>query len=163
MRQNIKYIFSLLWLFLQTHKIGFLIKQIFKKVACVDSKIFCKVFAATFSQISFKPQINSTIAHLFQHVLYRGRRHLSMWKKVKENSFSGWNIAFFTRRSAKCQWVYRQNLSFLKIQDFSQKLPSTLSIKAHALCNWYQITFQEAFLLHLKLKNISYENVFQPM
>ena len=154
MRRNTKYIFPSQSIFLQTYKFGFSIKQNLKKVARVDVKICCNFIAVTFSPFFFQSQINSTIAHLFQHVIYRRWRRLSMWKKVKENSFSGWNVAFFARRSAKCQWVYKQNLSFLKIQDFSQKLPSTLSIKAYALCKCYWINFQEGFLLHLKLKNI---------
>ena len=71
MRRNFKYIFCLQSTFLQTHKFEIFIKQFLKKVANVDKKFFCNFNAVTFQQISFQSQINSTNAHLFQHVLYR--------------------------------------------------------------------------------------------
>ena len=115
MRKNVKCIFCLELTFLQTHKFEIFIKQFLKKVANVDEKICCNFIAVTFSQISFQFQTNSTIAHLFHHVLYRGWRRLSMWKKVKENSFSGQDVAFF------CQKVCLVSRSAPTKSKFSKK------------------------------------------
>ena len=117
----------------RSHEIGFLIKQFLKNVACVDSKMFCNFIAVTLQQISFRDHINSTIAHLFHFALWCRWCPFEHVKKVKENSFSRWNVAFFTRRSAEYpevhNMVHKESLNFCKNPEFAQKFLSTLEKK----------------------------------
>ena len=127
MRRNFKYIFSSQLIFLQLYKLGFLIKQILKKVAYVDVKICCNFIAVTFSQISFQSQINSTIAHLFSTCVISRLTLLKHMKKSERKFFFRSRCCLFSQkaclvsRSVQAKFEFSQNSRFFAKVAFNLK------------------------------------------
>ena len=145
-------------LFFTTINLDFWLSNFFKKVACVDSKMFCNFIAVTLQQNSFLDQINSSIAHLFHFALWCRWCPFKHVKNMKEKFFFRLKYCLFCQ---KLYWVSRsaqRKFEFLQKSRICTKIACNFGKETTKLLQMKSIYFFGSFFFIFKmLETFSYK------